>query len=193
MCIVFCGGFDWMVFVELVAFDTIENLFHLGSLARDKQRSFQEHSDNLHKHSGTQVYMVSVLLLRELCEIMIPAQFLAWLSLIQLIHPRFNDITCGMSSHQLRSAQFLLVADLGVEIFLMSITILVLWYYGFRPFGLVRSLVSKEFAIMVSSATGVFAYFVCLHHSHLGVDLTFTFQWLQSDNAKWDCGLHWHP
>lgn len=191
LCVILAGGFHVAVFLELLSFDTIENMFHLYSL----HRSHAEQTEGPHHGdvdtSRRQQYIMAALLIREMVEIIIPVSFLGQFVALRWLQPRYNNMVCSLTDDESNTVVMYLVCDVCVEVVVAIFTFAVLRRLGFAPFEFLRALVAKSFLPFMLASSSIQFFYLALQHSHCGADLTFNFMWLKDESARWECGLSW--
>merc|ERR1711971_476430 len=138
ICLLFCGGFDWKIFSELILFDLVENVFHLWSLSRAP----------ISENAGQKEYIISALIMREFAEVTVPMQVLLVLNVMYNVQPRFFHFVCNMTPGEMKQAQQYLALDALIEAVIAIFTCVFLRRRGERPLDMLRGFVSMHFATM---------------------------------------------
>ncbi|CAE8643922.1 unnamed protein product [Polarella glacialis] len=178
LCVALAGGVHPGAFAMLLGIDAVENIFHLVSMLRNPSPKVQQ-------------FIMAHTLLREFVEVLVPAQFLLLLTVLRHIQPRYNNLVCSLSDEAFRSLQLALAMDVAVEAVVCLLVQVVLLYKGFTPLTLLRSILAlhwPDFLVMHSCLT---CFYLWSQHSHMSMDLSWTFAGLQSESAIWECGLQW--
>lgn len=181
LCIALSGpDASWVILVELLLFDTLENWYHVISLMRRGKST----------DSGEMVVMAE-LVLREFLELVIPALFLIIVSASRRFNVRTNHLVCNLDEASMSRTQTFLLIDIGIEFVLAVVVGVVLELRGHSPLRLLGRLIDTHLYVFLPVSVCVATFYFQLWHSHLGVDLTFSFPWLEDGHGSWRCGLYW--
>ncbi|CAE8632695.1 unnamed protein product [Polarella glacialis] len=178
LCVALAGGVHPGAFAMLLGIDAVENIFHLVSIVRNPSPKAQQ-------------FIMAHTLLREFVELLVPAQFLLLLTVLRHIRPRYNDLVCSLSDEAFRSLQLALAMDVAVEAVVCLLVQVVLLYKGLTPLTLLRGILALHCHEFLAVHSALVCYYLWSQHSHMSMDLSWTFAWLQSESAIWECGLQW--
>ncbi|CAE8684894.1 unnamed protein product [Polarella glacialis] len=178
VCVALAGGVHPGAFAMLLGIDAGENIFHLVSMVRNPSPKVQQ-------------FIMAHMLLREFVEVLVPAQFLLLLTVLRYIQPRYNDLVCSLSDETFRFLQLALATDVAVEAVVCLLVQVVLLYKGFKPLTLLRGILTLHWLEFLSIHSSLLCYYLWSQHSHMGMDLSWTFAWLQSESTVWECGSQW--
>jgi len=180
LCIALSGpDANWPILAQLVAFDAVENGYHLVSFLKRADEDF----------SKTSVVLVQ-LLVREFIEVAVPTMYLSMITFARHTNPRSNDLICDLNDEQFYRTRGYLLIDVGIELIVVAITYVLLVRKGLSPLKLVIRLIDTHFFVYISLSSLGWSYYFTMLHSHGGGDLTFSFPWLR-DDTSWHCGHKW--
>jgi hypothetical protein len=187
LCIALSTGFNWFVFIELVAFDAVENLYHLWSLLHTDV----DKVDNSEDAQARQYYIVATMVLREFAEVCTMAHFILEFSALRLAQPKLNSLVCASSEDEFKRMEGFLLLSFGVEIAIICANCCVLRRKGFQPLLVLRGLLATNLGVFLAAACASHMYYFVFQHTHFGMDSSFKFRWLHDAGAEWQCGLSW--
>jgi len=187
LCMALSTRGGWFVFIELVAFDAAENLYHLWSLLRTDVGKVSDSTDT----RARQHYIVATLLLHECAEIFTLGQFIFEVFALRVIQPKLNSLVCAASQDEYYQMELFLLFSFGVELLIISANYCALRLRGFKPLLLLRGLLATNLPAFLASACAVHMYYIMCQHTHFGMDMTLNFKWLRDPGAQWQCGLEW--
>lgn len=187
--------FEPLIFSELIFVDLMQNGYHLWSLARQQTRQLAaEHGldEAARKHAeGSQMYVTARLILQVFIQALVPLQFMAEIVLMWSVMPEFNNLVCDKSYQQMRGTVIALLANVGVDLAFAVFMSAFLHRHGVLTHRVLQGLLVEHQAAFLACAVCTSAYVMGLQHSHAGSDMSFTFAWLRSPHARWECGLRW--
>jgi len=175
----------WFAILIVLAADILENSYYQFALFREHNRCIaREREGDIRRVSkkvsrGSTSMVASVLLLRELVEVLVPMQFLVMLSFLFHGPARsHNDLVDHLRKWDGRESFFRLLVILILKTSLKAVAFVVscllLRKKGVTPFWHLRGLLAADLASFVTLANSAVVYFMMLQHSHFGCDLTFT-------------------
>jgi len=188
LCHVLAKGFSWVHFVELIAFDAIENGYHMWSLRRQwgEKRDVADAEDR-----RRQYFIVAELLIREFIEVVVVLSFLVDVAILRVVQPEFVTFLCPISDAEFQTMVLLLLLDLGVELLMALSTYWFLVRHGFSPLRTLRGLVASYFPVFFACACSGSMYYMACQVTQFGMDYSFQFLWVTEASSRWRCGLTW--
>jgi len=203
MCVMMSSIRHAFVIIVLIGADLAENMIHLWCLRKKASREdpvevVQGPDDPPRPFPGSDgslVCLVSVLLVREFVELVVPLQLIVIILTLQFGPGKpFNELVSGFEHglpNELLNVLRYLVIDVVAEAAVFAIASLVLRAQGFRPLRLLRGVLSANLGSYFTIALGCVMFYLQLQHSHFGCDFSFKFAWVQADTASWQHGLQW--
>ena len=177
---------------------------HQGSSALMKRSSsvyiaiknLQEQS-NTKDRQGTALFIIAVLLQREMVETMIPLQALGIMSILYMCDVKANSVTSSWKSvDDYHNTLMYTGIDLLVEICVFGFTVAVL--RGIFPdlsvWRILRGLINANFMMMVVFMLVCWVAVLSFQSAYGGMDTTFRFEWIRckdKENATWLGGFDW--
>eukprot|EP00940_MAST-03C_sp_MAST-3C-sp2_P003174 g3174.t1 len=144
--------------------------------------------DDCTKRNGTALFITTILLQRELIEVIVPMQAALGVSLLYFGDSALNSATYAMDSEDYVRAMTLLLVDVLIEGFVFVLTILVLAYifpqFSARSilFGIVRTHFVEIFSLTFCAWLTTMLY----QNAYSGMDISLRFQWLTCSDASYD-------
>ena len=147
---------------------------------------------------GVTYYIAATLLLREVVEIIVPAQTMLVLSAMHYFSgpTGLNGLVQGMDDAAYDSAMRYLGIDLGIEVLVFACTAVALRFIfpDVSVFGVIQGLLEQRFMAMACLAYVAWSFVLGIQYTYAGMDLTFKFDWMRLGdcaNATWAGGLVW--
>ncbi len=85
----------------------------------------------------------------------------------------------------------ILVVDFGTEVLVAALTYAFLVSNGFVPLRVLRGVAGVYHKFFMPMAAVVWLFFISFQLTHVGMDFSLEFSWLQRPEAIWSCGLKW--
>jgi len=184
MCMLMSSTKHWIIFVELLFFDCMENIYYLCALHKASKEDDDEAS------SSRRLRIACLLLIREIVELLVPVVYASCLLLFRASSQSLHRIVCTLDSAAFsRALQFLLI-DIAVEGVIFVFTFFVLQNKGLSPGRLACGVVKVNLGFFARALVGLMAFYIAMQHAHYGMDWTFEFLWLQP-GARWKHALVW--
>ena len=213
------------VFAVLLLADVVENAFCFYSLLKTKmsvsgriaptkeveenvetRKSLTKRSSSVYpliqdlnrgSHSqGTALYIVAILLQRELVETLVPLQASIVISVLYKSGIRSNTLVSSWTSEKdYHNALMYLAIDFGIELVVFMCTVLILKrvYPEFSAWRILMGLLRSAGLFSLTNCYSVWFSVLFFQNTLSGIDLSLKFEWLgcNGENATWIGGFNW--
>ena len=213
------------VFAVLLLADVVENAFCFYSLLKTKmsvsgriaptkeveenvetRKSLTKRSSSVYpliqdlnrgSHSqGTALYIVAILLQRELVETVVPLQASIVISVLYKSGIRSNTLVSSWTSEKdYHNALMYLAIDFGIELVVFMCTVLILKrvYPEFSAWRILMGLLRSAGLFSITNSFCVWFAVLFYQNTLSGIDLSLKFEWLgcNGENATWIGGFNW--
>lgn len=161
-------------------------------ISRMSTKTFSATGSELLLCDGISASVASVMLLRSLADVLVPAQFLAILGTLQYSPTaQYSGWVADIPPSQLDRALKYLLLSFSVELIFFTVSCCILHYRGMRPLQFLRGVIVGGNAMFyVTGAAAALTWYASLQLAHSGCDFHFNFMWTSGD-ATWTAGRHW--
>jgi hypothetical protein len=162
------------------------------NLVRDFDSSISEQ-----ERKGVSLFITATLLQRELIETFVPIQAMGIISMLYNLDVKSNALVSRWTSYNEYHRTIMYMGiDFGVEIVVFVLTIVTLRsiFPDVSAWRVLSGLLKMHFYPMVMCMYAGWYFALLLQSTHLGMDTTFRFSWLEcggKENSTWLGGFDW--
>jgi hypothetical protein len=162
------------------------------SLVRDL-----DHSTSKQERQGTALFIAATLLQREMIETFVPIQAMGIISVLHKLNVKSNSVVSSWTSNdEYEQTMMYMGIDLGVEILVFMLTILILSnvLISVSAWRVLSGLLKMHLYPMAMCIFLAWYGPLLFQSTHFGMDMTFRFSWLKcggKENSTWLGGFDW--
>jgi hypothetical protein len=149
------------------------------------------------ERQGTALFIAATLLQRELIETFVPMQAMGIISILYGLNVKSNSVVSSWTTNdEYHQTIMYMKIDLGAEILVFTFTIITLSriFPDVSVWRVLSGLLRMHFIPMLMVMCCVWYAALLLQSTHLGMDTTFRFSWLEcggKENSTWLGGFDW--